>query len=236
MNFLSLTISKWLGLLAPNRCGCVTLTATVLFAFLAQPLQSAPEVDPTIKLREQLRTVMLQLRTSQIDAANALAEKAIAEKKAEDQAVKITELDKRYATLVKQGNADKTASDETIAKLNNKVAERDKRIEEFTKALEEWKLGYQKAAAIARTKEDERATLASEVIVNKRTIADLQSKNIVLFNISNEILDRYESYALGKALGAREPFIGTTRVKIENQVQGYKDKILDNRLAAPVKP
>ncbi len=45
--------------------------------------------------------------------------------------------------------------------------------------------------------------------------------------------DRYEGYSLGKALAAREPFIGTTRVKVENLVQGYKDKILDNRIAAP---
>jgi uncharacterized coiled-coil protein SlyX len=179
---------------------------------------------------------MLQLRTSQTDAANALAEKAIAEQKAADQATKITDLDKRYAALVKQNSSDKAASDETIAKLNNKVAEREKRIEQYVKALDEWKAGYQKAAAIARTKEDERAMLASEVIVNKRTISDLQSKNISLFNTANEILDRYESYALGKAISAREPFIGTTRVKIENQVQGYKDKILDNRLAAPSKP
>ncbi|MEY3896640.1 MAG: hypothetical protein RLZZ214_2160, partial [Verrucomicrobiota bacterium] len=52
------------------------------------------------------------------------------------------------------------------------------------------------------------------------------------FNTSNEILVRYENYALGKALGAREPFIGTTRVKIENLVQGYKDRILDNRISA----
>ncbi len=58
-------------------------------------------------------------------------------------------------------------------------------------------------------------------------------KNVSLFNTANEILDRYESYALGKALGAREPFIGTTRVKIENQVQGYKDRILDQRIQAP---
>ena len=233
MNLPFSTISKWLGRLAPDRCRSVPLLLLFLFT---QPLHAAEEVDPSIKLREQLRAVMLQLRTSQTDAANALAEKAIAEQKAADQATKITDLDKRYAALVKQNSSDKAASDETIAKLNNKVAEREKRIEQYVKALDEWKAGYQKAAAIARTKEDERATLASEVIVNKRTIADLQSKNISLFNTANEILDRYESYALGKAISAREPFIGTTRVKIENQVQGYKDKILDNRLAAPSKP
>jgi uncharacterized coiled-coil protein SlyX len=232
MKFPSSTTAKWLGRLAPDRCRSVPL----LILLFTLPLHAAEEVDPTLKLREQLRAVMLQLRTSQTDAANALAEKAIAEKKAEDQAVRITELDKRYAALVKQGNSDKAASEEAIAKLNNKVAEREKRIAQFEKALEEWKAGYQKAAAIARTKEDERATLASEVIVNKRSIADLQTKNIALFNTAHEILDRYENYALGKAISAREPFIGTTRVKIENQVQGYKDKILDNRLAAPAKP
>jgi chromosome segregation ATPase len=209
---------------------------TLLFFLFALPLQAADEVDPTVKLREQLRSVMLQLRTAQTDAANAQAEKAIADKKAEDQAAKISELDKRYAALIKQNAADKAASDETIAKLNNKVAERQKRLDEMTANREEWKAGYQKAAAVARSKEDERATLASEVIVNKRTIADLQTKNVNLFNTANEVLDRYESYALGKALGAREPFIGTTRVKIENDVQGYKDRILDNRISAPAKP
>ena len=230
MKSLTTFSSKWLRRLAPDRCRSVPLLLLFLFT---HSLQAADEVDPSIKLREQLRAVMLQLRTSQTDAANALAEKAIAEQKAEEQAKKITDLDKLYATLVKQNSADKATSDETIAKLNNKVAEREKRIEQYVKALDEWKAGYQKAAAIARTKEDERATLASEVIVHKRSIADLQAKNISLFNTANEILDRYENYALGKAIGAREPFIGTTRVKIENQVQGYKDKILDNRLAAP---
>ncbi len=227
------TAAKWLGHPVPERLRSVPLLLLFLFTL---PLHAADEVDPTVKLREQLRSVMLQLRTAQTDAANAQAEKAIADKKAEDQAAKITELDKRYATLIKQNASDKAASDETIAKLNNKVAEREKRLAEMTANRDEWKVGYQKAAAVARTKEDERATLASEIIVNKRTIADLQTKNVSLFNTSNEILDRYESYALGKALGAREPFIGTTRVKIENQVQGYKDKILDNRIAAPAKP
>jgi chromosome segregation ATPase len=176
---------------------------------------------------------MLQLRTSQTDAANAQAAQAVAEQKSKELAEKITGLEKQKAALEKQNTADKTASEETIAKLNNRLAERENRLTEITANREEWKAGYQKAAAVANTKEEERAKLASEVLVNKRTIVDLQAKNISLFNTANEILDRYQSYALGKALGAREPFIGTTRVKIENQVQGYKDKILDQRIQAP---
>jgi chromosome segregation ATPase len=214
-----------------------TLLLLPLFFLVTLPLQAAEEVDPTVKLREQLRAVMLQLRTAQTESANAQAAQSIAEQKSKELADKITTLEKQNATLVKQNAADKTASEETIAKLNNRLAERESRLTEITANREEWKAGYQKAAAVANTKEAERAKLASEAIVNKRTIADLQTKNVNLFNTANEILDRYESYALGKALGAREPFIGTTRVKIENQVQGYKDRILDNRITAPaVKP
>ena len=204
----------------------------LFLGFLTAVAPAAEAPDPSLKLREQLRGVMLQLRTAQTDAANAQAAQAAADKKAADLTTKIADFEKRNATFIKQNNADKAASEESIAKLNNKLAEREKRIVEYTEALEKWKVGYQKAAEIARTKESERAKLAAEVIINKRTIADRESKNIALFNTSIEILDRYENYALGKALGAREPFVGTTRVKVENLVQGYKDKILDNRISA----
>jgi septal ring factor EnvC (AmiA/AmiB activator) len=205
----------------------------LIFLALTTLGHAAEEADPSVKLREQLRAVMLQLRTAQTETANAQAAQAIAEQKSKDLAEKITTLEKQNAAQVKKNAEDKTASDETIAKLNNRLAEREKRLAEITANRDEWKAGYQKAAAVARTKEEERAKLAAEAVVNKRTIADLQAKNISLFNTASEILDRYENYALGKALGAREPFIGTTRVKIENQVQGYKDKILDQRIQAP---
>ena len=209
----------------------------LLLAVLMAPNSSraAEAADPSQKLREQLRATLLQLRSAQTEAANSQAAQAISDTKAKDLAAKLAELEKRNASLAKQSNADKAAAEETIAKINNQLAERDKRIEQYNQALEKWKSGYQEAAGIARAKEDERARLASEAIVLKRTVTDREAKNIALFNVSNEILDRFENYALGKAIAAREPFIGTTRVKVENLVQGYKDKILDNRIAAPAK-
>jgi chromosome segregation ATPase len=207
----------------------------ILFALIATalPLHAAPEADPSAKLREQLKATMLQLRTAQTNAANMQAAQAAAETKAKELEAQIVKLTKQNEELVKQANTDKAAAQESIATLNDKLAERDKRLVQFNDALAEWKAGYQKAAEVARTKEDERAALASEAIVLKRTIADREAKNIALFNTSNEILDRFENYALGKALSAREPFIRSTRVKVENLVQGYKDKILNNRISAP---
>jgi DNA repair exonuclease SbcCD ATPase subunit len=198
------------------------------------PLHAAPEkADPATQLREQLRNTMLQLRKAQTDTANAQALQAVAESRSKELETKIADLEKRVETLAKQSNKDKAASDESIAALNNKLAERDSRIAQYTEALEKWKDGYRKAAAVAREKEEERATLASEAIVLKRTVADRETKNIALFNAAIEILDRFENYSMGKALGAREPFIGKSRVKVENLVQGYKDRIIDNRISAP---
>ena len=211
------------------------LNSVLLLVALTGVTHAAEAADPTLKLREQLRGVMLQLRTAQIDAANGQAAAAAAEQKNKDLTSKIGDLDKRNAALVKQSSADKAASDESIATLNGKLADRDKRIVQYTEALEKWKDSYQKAADLARAKEEERAKLAAEIVVHQRTIADRETKNIALFNTASEILDRYENYSLGKALAAREPFIGTTRVKVENLVQGYKDKILDNRLSTSAK-
>ncbi len=202
------------------------------FAALSPALHAAEEVDPTLKIREQLRAVTLQLRTAQTESANAQAAQAAADANAVQLNEKITTLEKRIATLAKESNAEKVRTDESIAALNNKLAEREKRLVQFTEALEKWKAGYQKAAEVARTKEGERAKLASENAIQKRTIADRETKNIALFNASNEILDRFESFSLGKALSAREPFIGNSRVKVENLVQGYKDQILNNRIEA----
>ncbi|MEO7098358.1 MAG: phage major capsid protein [Luteolibacter sp.] len=225
---LSTTPRKWLGRLAPGRCGSILLPL-----LLTTALQAAEPADPSIKLREQLRSVLLQLRTAQTESANAQAAAATAEAGNKELTDKTAALEKRIATLSKESTSAKAASEGTLTALNNKLAERDQRLTGLQESLEKWKDGYQKAAAVARTKEDERAGLASEIIILKRTLADRETKNISLFNTATEILDRYENYALGKALAAREPFVSTTRVKVENQVQGYKDRILDNRISAP---
>ncbi|RYD23497.1 MAG: phage major capsid protein [Verrucomicrobiaceae bacterium] len=202
---------------------------------MAATLHAAEEVDPSIKLREQLRGVTLQLRTAQTESANAQAVAAAAEQKSKDLAAKIGELEKRNAALAKQANTDKASAAESIDTLEKKVADRDKNLALHKEALAKWKDGYDNAVAVANTKEAERAKLASELTSTKHTLADRERKNIALFNVSNEILDKFENYSLGKALSAREPFIGTTRVKVENLVQDYKDQILDNRIAAPSK-
>jgi len=70
----------------------------------------------------------------------------------------------------------------------------------------------------------------------QRKIDDDETRNVALYGLANEILTRYEKFSLGDALAAKEPFTQLTRVKLENLVQGYQDKLAAQRVGTPTPP
>lgn len=205
----------------------------LFLAALAAPAfaQQDPAAE-NAKLREALRATAVQLRTAQADLANAQATTAAAEAKNKNLEQQLAKSGEALAAQTKRASEDKVAAERSIASLNNKVAERDKRLTEYTEALAKWKAAYQQAASAAQAKEAESAAAATRIATLKNTLADRERKNIALFNVANEILDRYRDHGLGKAILAKEPFTQNTRVKIELLVQGYQDRILENRISA----
>jgi hypothetical protein len=51
-----------------------------------------------------------------------------------------------------------------------------------------------------------------------------------MYKLGLEILGRYEKFGLGTALLAREPFVRNMKVKFENYVQDYGDKLDAQRI------
>jgi chromosome segregation ATPase len=192
---------------------------------LAAPLRAADNAADA-KLRETLRNTIIQLRTAEADRDNLQTAQTQndADKKA---------LTEQVATLIKQINADKDAKDiaeQNIAKLNAKAADQEAEIARLKQDVEKWKTAQKQAADTAAAKEAERAKFAGDVINLQRTLADREAKNVELFKVGNEILTRYERFGLGDAISAREPFVGVTRVKLENLVQDYRDKLLAQKI------
>ena len=182
--------------------------------------------DPTpaeLRARETLRNTIQQLRAAETERATLQATQAEIEQKNADLAAKLEALDNR-------SKAEKKALDETIADLKKKGDERDVEIGRLNESLAKWKESQQKAVALANATEAQRAKLAASVIVLERRVADQQVKNAAMFKIGNEILVRYEKFGLGDALTAREPFVGLTRVKFENLIQDYGDKLVDEKI------
>jgi hypothetical protein len=116
------------------------------------------------------------------------------------------------------------------------VADKDGKIANLQEGLEKWKTGYNQVADIARAKEGERAKLAGEKIVLERKVADRETTNMALYKLGIEILSRYEKFGLGTALTSREPFTGITKVKLENLVQDYGDKLAEQKIKPGEEP
>ena len=64
----------------------------------------------------------------------------------------------------------------------------------------------------------------------ERKVEDQHLKNIQMYQIAIEVLDRYRKHGLGDAIVAREPFVGVSRAKLQTLVQDYGDKLLDQRI------
>ncbi|TAE92499.1 MAG: hypothetical protein EAZ81_02595 [Verrucomicrobia bacterium] len=194
------------------------------------------QASPEDRLREQLRATALQLRTAETDKVNAVALHESSVRKIAELEKKLSALEKTNSSLTQELTQQRAASEKTIASLHNKIADRDQRLKEFSEALDSWKKGYQKSTTLIHQLRTELESHRSNIVELKNTIEDRERKNIELFNISIEVLDRYQKFALGKSLAAREPFIGNTRVKVENLVQDYHQKIINQRLHAEKKP
>jgi chromosome segregation ATPase len=132
--------------------------------------------------------------------------------------------------LNKSGTDDKSTLEKSIADMKSKTPEMTKALDQYGSDIQLWKTGYDQYVQFANQTEAARAKLAVETILLRRLVDDRETKNLDLYATANEILTRYEKFSLGDALSAKEPFVGLTRVKLQELVQDYKDKLLMEKI------
>jgi len=167
------------------------------------------------RLRDALRTSTQQLRALEDQRAAVQAKLADAER---DKAAMKAQLDQARADL-KQ--AEKQRRD-LVEEFNQRLAERDD-------TLSKWKSAYEDAATVARSKDAERAKFESEATNYKATTKSCVAKNAQLMKVGRELLRRYEALTIGDMVVAREPLLQARRVEIQNLLQDYQDKLLDQK-------
>jgi chromosome segregation ATPase len=178
------------------------------------------------KLKENLKNVSRQLRDIQAEKAALQAAQAGLETKnkaLEDQVKaqgkRLEEMDKD----MKKAAADaKTIQEEQTAKITSLTGE----LAKFKTSLDKWQTSHKTVTEVAKQKEGERAKLQAKSAEQERQLAQCRRQNVELYKLANEILDRYNKFGIGEALAAREPFTGNAKVKLQNLVQDYEDKLL----------
>jgi chromosome segregation ATPase len=169
----------------------------------------------TDRLREALRAATTQARALEDQQTASRAQLAAAER---DKAALKAQVDAAKAETRKIEKEERDAIDQ----FNARLAERDE-------TLEKWKTAYEEAANVARAKDAERAKFEGEATAYKASTKSCLAKNTQLMGVGRELLHRYEAVNFGEMLVAREPMIGAQRIKIQNLLQDYNDKLLDQK-------
>ncbi len=198
---------------------CGALSVVVLAGLSAR----AEDTDSTERLKAALRKVTSELRAEQDQNA------ALSVKQAHD-AQAVSDLTAQVDALRKKNDVLQKQSDTAAAEAQSNASQ----LAQTQSALDQWKDAYQKAAETARARDA--AAKSFEVQSNglSRRVDLCEGKNAELYATGKEILDKLDSDDFAASLVRHEPFTGIARVKLDNIVQDYQDKLRDQRLPPPV--
>lgn len=184
----------------------------------------AADISPNeARLRESVKGLMVQLRTIQAERDTLDAAKNEHEQKAK-------ELGEKLAALTKASDTEREGLERTVSGLRGKVAELEKENGGLKADLAQAVGVGNQTADRLKKKEADGLKLGERIVDLERKVSEGERKNLELHRLGKEILERYEKFGLGTALTAREPFVGTTRVRLQNLVQEYSDKLSEQRI------
>jgi chromosome segregation ATPase len=187
-----------------------------LIALLLSPSLAAAADSDADRLREALRGAIMQQRTLEDQRAALQA--------------RLAEADSEKGRLKSEIAAAKAETKQAEKRQREAVEEFNQRIGERDQTLEKWKAAYEEAADVARAKDAERAKFEAKAAGLKTSLDGCKAKNAALAKVGRELLDHYEAANFADLALASEPLSGVRRVEIQNLLQDYKDKILDQKV------
>jgi len=200
---------------SPDRSKAQLPLAVVALATaaLSLPAHAESEVD---RLREALRTLTTQVRSLEDQRTSMQAQ--------------LTETTRASDALKADVARAKEIAKKAEADYRTAVKEFNERLEERNQTLEKWKEAYAEAATVARTKDAERAKFETDANSCKASMKTCTLKNKELVKIGRELLYHYEGVTFGDVVIAREPIVGYRRVEIQNFLQEFGDKVLNQKI------
>lgn len=174
------------------------------FLFLL-PLSAARAQSIEERLRDQLRATVNQLHQLQDDEAALQAQKAQADQERDQLKSELAAANAKAAAARSHVNTAETRQ------LQDEVSQ--------------YKDAAAQAAGTAQKSQADQTRLESDLADAKALVGACEAKNAALLKTGNAILDTYENFDVGDALGANEPFIQIKRVELENEAQDYDDQL-----------
>ena len=162
------------------------------------------------RLRDQLRMEMNQVEQLQDQQAQLQAAKAQAEKERDDLKAQLA------------------AARAQLARASRNAAEAQKEAA-LEAQVAQLKDAATQAAGAAQQVQADRDKAQKSLADAQARLGVCEDRNAKLFKTGNDILDAYEKFDFGDAIGANEPFIGVARVQLENEAQDFDDRLYQGK-------
>jgi chromosome segregation ATPase len=122
---------------------------------------------------------------------------------------------------------------ERVTQLTALKESADKSAEHYKQRLNELVDRFRELGDSFKEVEGDRGNLRKELAERNAAFDQCAENNLRLFEISKDVLDRYEHVGLFTKTGATEPFTQITRTRIENLVDEYRARAVENRVKKP---
>ncbi len=176
----------------------------------------------------EMQKIMQQYQ--QIAAEKTALQAQLAQMKTESDAAKaelVSVKKERDALKVRAGGAAAAAA--TVATLTASKESAEKNLELYKQRMNELVSRFRETAATLKEVEADRSKLRQELGERNAAYDKCAENNLQLYEITSEVLDRYEHVGLFTKASAAEPFTRITRTRIENLADEYRARALENR-------
>jgi small-conductance mechanosensitive channel len=195
----------------------------ILSAALLAPALAQADSTTETALRAALQQATTQIAALENQVANLQAAQAPDTAMIEALKAQVQTLQKGGATAGPAAAA-KPVNDAEVAALRHQLSLKDA-------ALAKSQQAAAANAATADQKTAQSAQLTSQLAARDATINSCDAKNAALFKLGNQILDAFSHKDdVFAAIGNHEPFIGFSRVQLQNIVQNDQQTMLDNQI------
>jgi chromosome segregation ATPase len=198
-----------------NQLRLACMLGVVLALPMALPAFAADDVKAA---KEQMRRLQQTQRKLE-------QEKSALEAQVSDAGGKLNQI-KKAAARAERKNADLAkelkSMEEARDQLAAKLAEAEKHLAEQAEANRKLAADGQK--------------LKADLTRQEQATASCETKNATLYQYGREMLVRYQNKGPWEAMAQREPVTGLKQVEIENVLEEYRDKLDNEKIAAPAAP
>jgi chromosome segregation ATPase len=121
------------------------------------------------------------------------------------------------------------AAEASVARDAGSSQQNAEALEKMRAQMQELVTRFHDTAQQLKEVETDRNAAHGKLQADDRELTQCIDKNIGLYQLNTEVLDKLENHGMFSSLGEKEPFTQIQRTRLENLIDGYKDRALDLR-------